>query len=252
MASRRAEIPSAAVGGGGKRPRSSVLGRRHHGLEFVLRLPAGGDGLDLGVEVHPGLAVEVGGAHEGRAAAREAEVRQGHGDGHVDADLAAVHVHLEAAGVGAAAGEQGRAVAVGVLVDHGDGVVEGVRLEGDQDRPENLLLVAVHVRGHVLQDRGPHKVPVRVVLDAGAASVQDDLGALLLAGGDQAFDPGLGGGRDHGPEVCGRVGARPELQLLGLGGEVADPLLRLAHEDGRRQRHAALPRGPEGGPRELV
>mmetsp|Transcript_46913 Transcript_46913/g.146976 ORF Transcript_46913/g.146976 Transcript_46913/m.146976 type:complete len:234 (+) Transcript_46913:94-795(+) len=233
MASRRAEIPSAAVGGGGKRPRSSVLGRRHHGLELVLRLPAGSDSLDLGVEMHPGFAIEIGGTHEGRAAAREAEVRQGHGDGHVDADLAAVHVHLEAAGVGAAAGEKGCAVAVRVLVDHGNGIVEGVRLESDQHRPENLLLIAIHVRRHILQDCRPHKVPIWVVLNTGIAPIQDDLGTLLLARGDQAFDPGLGGGRDHGPEVCGRVGARPELQLLGLGGEVADPLLCLAHKDGR-------------------
>jgi hypothetical protein len=45
-------------------------------------------------------------------------------DGHVDADLAHVDVFLELARGGAALGEDGRAVAVGVGVDEGDGLID--------------------------------------------------------------------------------------------------------------------------------
>ncbi len=41
-----------------------------------------------------------------------------------------------------------------VVVGELDGVVEGVGLEAHQHRPEDLLLVAAHVRCHVGDDGG--------------------------------------------------------------------------------------------------
>jgi hypothetical protein len=54
--------------------------------------PAARRGAHLCVEVHPGLAVEVGVAHNGRPGAGEGEHGQGHRDGQVDADLATASI----------------------------------------------------------------------------------------------------------------------------------------------------------------
>lgn len=67
-------------------------------LGVVVELPRGGDGLDLRVELHALLAVEVLRAAERAARAREGEHGEGHGDGEVDADLASVDLVLELAG----------------------------------------------------------------------------------------------------------------------------------------------------------
>lgn len=58
------------------------------------------------------------------------------------------HVHLMGvlARRGAVGGEDSCAVAVGVPVDHTDGIIEGVCLQNHQHRPEDLFSVALHVR----------------------------------------------------------------------------------------------------------
>lgn len=58
------------------------------------------------------------------------------------------HIHLVSvfACSGAVCGEDGCAVAVGVIVDHADGIVQSLRLEDDQHRAEDLLGVALHLR----------------------------------------------------------------------------------------------------------
>lgn len=62
------------------------------------------------------------------------------------AHLAHVHLVSVFARRGAVGGEDGRAVAVGVPVDHMDGIIQGVCLQNHQHRPEDLFSVALHVR----------------------------------------------------------------------------------------------------------
>lgn len=61
------------------------------------------------------------------------------------AHLAHVHLVSVLARRGAVGGEDGRAVAVGVAVDHADGIIQGVRLQDHQHGPEDLLGVALHL-----------------------------------------------------------------------------------------------------------
>ena len=90
------------------------------------RVPVGRDRPPVRVELDRLLAVEVDVAADRRTRSREREHRQGDRDGHVDADLAGVHLVLELARSGAARREDGRAVAVRVLPDDVNGLVEGV------------------------------------------------------------------------------------------------------------------------------
>lgn len=62
------------------------------------------------------------------------------------AHLAHVHFVSVLARRGAVGGEDSCAVAVGVPVDHTDGIIEGVCLQNHQHRPEDLFSVALHVR----------------------------------------------------------------------------------------------------------
>ena len=61
-------------------------------------------------------------------------------------DISDVDQLRELASTGAVGGKYGRAVAVRVAVDQRDGVVKGVHFQTAQNRPENLLLVASHLR----------------------------------------------------------------------------------------------------------
>src|SRR4051812_16573200 len=86
--------------------------------------PARGHGLELGVEAHAFHAVDaVVAEHRGLPAA-EAVIGDRHRDRHVDADHADLDVAGEGAGSVAVAGEDRRAVAVGMVVHQLDRVVE--------------------------------------------------------------------------------------------------------------------------------
>ena len=57
----------------------------------------------------------------------------------------------------------------------------------------------------------------------------------------------LGVLRNHRTQVRAFLDAGIDLQRLGLGDDVRNPFLRLAHQHGDRGRHAALAGGAEGG-----
>ena len=89
----------------------------------MLGVPLGRDRLDLRVERHARLAVEVDVAADARPGPGEAEKRKRDRDRDVDTDLADVDLVSELARRGAGLGEDGRAVAAFVLVDQFDGLV---------------------------------------------------------------------------------------------------------------------------------
>lgn len=119
-------------------------------------------------------------------------------------------------------------------------------MHAGEDGAEDLLGVPRHLRRAVVQDRRPD-VPVRVPLYVDVAAVERDRCALRLALGDERLDARLGLRGDHGRNVGVAVDAGPDLELLGLGDDVRDPLLGLAHEDAYGDRHAALARRAERG-----
>lgn len=104
--------------------------------------------LHLREEGQARLPIKRAGAGAGDAlfVAGEGEHGQGHGDGHVDADLAGLDGLGEMRRRGARAGEDGGAVAVLVGVYERDGCVEAGGGEADEDGTEDFLLVAFHVR----------------------------------------------------------------------------------------------------------
>ncbi|KAJ6446052.1 CMGC/SRPK protein kinase [Purpureocillium lavendulum] len=217
-------------------------------------LPQGSDRLELRVEVDAGLAVEGIGAAAGDTllVAGEGEHGQRDGDGHVDADLAGLDVAAERLGRGAGAREDGNAVAVLVLVDELDGVVDGVDVEAHEDGAEDLLPVARHVGRHVGDDGGADEVAVGVLLGLEAAAVEQHRGALLLGAGDEALDALLAVRRDDGAQVGALLEAAVDAQLARPLGHLGEPLLGLADHDEGAQRHAALAGGTEGGADDAV
>ncbi len=92
---------------------------------------------------------------------------------------------------------------------------------------------------------GPDPEAALVAVDGEAAAVGHQRGAVVHAGLDVAFDPLLGGGRHHRPEVRVLVQAVANLQVL-------DPVLQLgnqgvggvlAHGNRHGDGHAAFPGG---------
>ena len=79
-------------------------------------------------------------------------VTYGYGNGHVDTNLTGFNLVLEAAGGGTRACEDGSAVAVLIGVDHVNSLVDGLDVQADENRTEDLLGVALHVRLDVGDD----------------------------------------------------------------------------------------------------
>lgn len=146
------------------------------------------------------------------------------------AHLAHVHLVSVLARRGAVGGEDSCAVAVGVPVDHTDGIIEGVCLQNHQHRPEDLFSVALHVRlpehkhshaamfggtfldsikdtsgdthRHVADDGRTHKVAVLVAFDFDIPAVQQHRCALVHAALDETADSLPGLQRDQRPNIC--------------------------------------------------
>jgi hypothetical protein len=76
------------------------------------------------------------------------------GNGHIDADLASLNLALELARRGTGPSENGRSVAVLVLVDELNRLIYRLNVQTDENRPENFLRVALHVGLHIGDDGG--------------------------------------------------------------------------------------------------
>lgn len=84
--------------------------------------------LVLGVEVETALAVEANVAEHTGLVATPGEHGQRHRDGHIDTKLANVHLALEFTSSSSGLREDRRAVAVAVLVDDVQSIIESLRL----------------------------------------------------------------------------------------------------------------------------
>src|SRR6185369_6235616 len=84
--------------------------------------------------------------------AAEAVIADRHRDRHVDADHSDIDPRRELARRMAIAGEDRYAVAIVVLGRKADRLFEILRADHLEDGPENLVLVALHVRRHAVEE----------------------------------------------------------------------------------------------------
>src|SRR3569833_1999324 len=160
--------------------------------------PAGGHGLGLGPEAQTFHAVLVDVA-EGRALpAAEGVIGHRHRDRHIDPDHADVDAGGEVARRAAVLGEDGHAVAVLVLGRQGERLLKGLGAQDLQHRPEDLLVVGLHVRLDLVEQGRPDEEALLVALQAELAPVDNQLGAFLHRRVDPAQDALLVLGGDDG------------------------------------------------------
>src|ERR1035438_699452 len=133
--------------------------------------PAFHHNLGLGIELHAvvGLGVKI--AEETLAPTTKGERGDRRGDAHVDTDVAGVDFVAEAAGVGAIGSEDARHVAIGALVDKGDGFVDGGGVHETEDGSEDFDAGDFPARRDLVEDRGEDEEASLVAGDRAAATV---------------------------------------------------------------------------------
>src|SRR3954453_6709106 len=115
--------------------------------------PTLGDDLGLGPEAHAFLPVLADVAESGTLPPAEAVVRYRHRNRHVDADHPDIDPGSELARGMAVASEDRDAIAIFVLRREPDRFFEITRPDDLQYRAENLVLIALHRRLHVVEQR---------------------------------------------------------------------------------------------------
>lgn len=113
-------------------------------------------------------------------------------------------------------------------------------MEADQNRAKDFLLVDSHVLGDVVDDSGSNEVALRILGVNIACSVKNELGSFLLSSAHQFQNSLLKFLVANGTEIDAFLVSCADLEALGLGDEILDPLLGLSHEDGSGKSHASL------------
>jgi hypothetical protein len=197
--------------------------------------------------VDPFDAVGVGVAEQRGLPTTERVVGHRDGDRDVDADHPDLDVLLELAGHAAVAGEHRDPVAVRVGVDQVDRLPVRVDPHHAQHRPEDLLGVDAHVRGHPVEQGGAEPEALGPVLHLEAASVDDEVGAGLHAGIHKGLHLVAVGPGDQWAHVAAeRSVSDPELGHP-LGDPADDLVADRSDGDQDADRHAPLAGRPEPG-----
>src|SRR5438270_8153684 len=137
--------------------------------------PALRDDLVLGPEAQALLSVLADVAEAGALPSAEAVVGDRHRDRHVDPDHPDVDTRGELPRGMAVAGKDGDAVAIGMLRRQAHGLLEILRPHHLQDRPENLVLVALHPRLHMVEEGRTDEEAFLMPLEHEAAAVDHQL-----------------------------------------------------------------------------
>lgn len=167
------------------------------------------DRLVAGVKVQSRLSVETNVSQNGSFVARPSEHWQGNGHGDIDSNLTGIDRFFKFACSGAVGCEDGRAVAVLVVVDQMDRLVERLDLDDDQRRPENLLVVSLHARSS-LDDRRTDKVAAGILRVLVIGSVEKNLtavGCSRLGQGNDTLSSAGGNERATLSELIGKQSA---------------------------------------------
>ena len=175
--------------------------------------------------------------------AAERVVRHRHRNRHVDADHADVDVELELAGDSPVAGKDRDAVAIRILVHEPHGLVVGVDARDAEHRTEDLVLVDVHLRLDVVEQRHAQEEPVAIAVRPDITAVGDHGRALLPALVDVRGDLVAVLAGDERPHLGIRLHAVADLHpRQALLDRVHELVARVANRDQHRHRHAALAR----------
>src|SRR5689334_14411731 len=143
--------------------------------------PALGDNLVLGPKAHAFLPILADVAEAGALPPAEAVVAYRHRDRDVDADHADIHARSEFASRVAVPSEDGDAVAILVLRRELQRRLEIGRADHLQHGPEDLVLVGLHIRRHVIEEGRADEEAFLMALQLEPAAVDDELGALVDA-----------------------------------------------------------------------
>jgi len=149
----------------------------------------------LGVEVDATPSVERNIPKRTSLVPTPREHGQGHGNRNVNSDLAHVNLPLVFPSGGTRLSEDGGSVTVLVLVDDLESFIKSLGVHDDEDGSKDLFLVAFH-RGVGFDDGRSNEVSVWVTFNLDVTSVQEDLSALRLGGGDKPEDTVFSSGRD--------------------------------------------------------
>mmetsp|Transcript_22635 Transcript_22635/g.40310 ORF Transcript_22635/g.40310 Transcript_22635/m.40310 type:complete len:473 (-) Transcript_22635:351-1769(-) len=215
-------------------------------------LPAGRHSFSARVKMYHRFAVHWQVALERASPAGEAEVGQGHRNGHVDSDHADINFILKLTRRDPVLREYGGAVAMYIIVRQRDGFVQCIDLHAHQHGAEDLLQIALHVRLHARNDGRAQKVAVRKVRHLYVATVEQQRGPLFDSGLDESISAHLRFGTNHRTHVSALDVAGTHAQSAGFFNKQFLILAHTAHKNGGGNGHAALTRRAEGGPRQRI
>jgi len=153
--------------------------------------------LILGIEVDATPSVERNISKSTSLVPAPREHRQGHGNGNIDSNLTHVDFPLVFPSSSTRLSEDGGSVAVLVLVDDLESLIQSLSVDDNEDGSEDLFLVAFH-RGVGFNDGRSDEVSVGISFHLDVTSVQEDFSALRLSGGYKPEDAVFGSGGDDG------------------------------------------------------
>ncbi len=138
----------------------------------------------------------------------------GHRDRHVDADHADLDAASECTRHAAIAGEARHAIAelVGIDQRHGTGKIRNVH--NAQHRAEDFLLVDLHLRRDVVEQRRANEKALLGTRHLEVATINEQPGALFDALIDETLDLGLVHGGDQRSHVRIGLHAVADLELV--------------------------------------
>ena len=176
----------------------------------------------------------------------EAVVRDGHGDRHVDADHADLHVKLVLAGRAAVSSEDRRTITVLVAVDQLERLGVTADASHAQHRPEDLVVVDLHAGFGVIDQADAQKVAVTGWHIVATVHDQRRTRERRTLQVPRHPVPRLAG--DEWPHLVGGVSARTDLDLRqSRFHSFNERLGARADGDDHADRHATLARTAKGG-----
>ena len=134
-------------------------------------------------------------------------------------------------GVSAVGGEDGRAVAVRIRINQINGIVKRIGGQNDENRSEDLLLVALHVRLHVGDYGRSNEIALLEAFNNQIGAIQYDFGALARCVLYDVLYSLFGLRWDDRTDVGVLNVSSVHLQALGTLYDVWNPVSRFANQN---------------------
>jgi hypothetical protein len=185
--------------------------------ELSFFFPPCSDGFELGIEPNTVLAVEVEVSSEGSLATSEGEHGEGNGDRDVHTNLSNFHLILELSSSGSRSGEDSSTITPSIAVNEVDTFLEGVDFHTHKHGAEDFFLVAGHVRGDIVNDRGGNKVSLGILRVDVITTIKNHSSTLLLSTLHDADNSLLQLGIGNWADVDSFLITSTDLEALSLG-----------------------------------